>query len=413
MPALFMASAAFGVFGRFHKPMVLTGVISTLLLILLTLGIAQNKNRVLKRAGALALSASLLLAGAQLASGGAFAAAVEEAIYARYLHQPQGFQVNTTAELLESAAGGRYDLWRDTWNRFYQSPWVGSGFGQTIQSRTGVALPRTRLSRPPLVAVSCRHLGRSHRPRVMDSYRHEKVRPVTITARLASRVLIRDRHLAYNMGTASRVFTANTGLVGFCLGLTAAVADVHIGVGVSRPRAQTPVSDARRATPRVRFISDRSQEAANQVSSEHRIWTSGGVLGRGERNFEQMTTSNRPIVLWFVNACFHEAAARIGQTPNHKGGWMRALADALTHHDLVDLSVAAYYQGPIGEVHRRRPRAANLDSGTVLGRGPQAPSSLGRRQSAPSHGFGSSRGHSHPRNGAELLACITLAERLL
>ena len=130
-------AAMSGVFLPFHKPIVLPALGGLIFLVAVMLNHRRVRLQVLVRASAFALLATISFLAAIAVTSGTIMENVEEKILTKYLHQGRGYISDTEFDLLESASGGRFDIWTDMSARVFESPFFGHGFGQTLNSISG------------------------------------------------------------------------------------------------------------------------------------------------------------------------------------------------------------------------------------------------------------------------------------
>jgi len=132
----FLASVS-GVFLPFHKPIVLPALAGLVFLVAVMLSHRSVRLQVLVRATAFALLIAISLLAANAVTSGTIMENFEATILTKYLHQERGYIGDTEFDLLESASGGRFEIWRDMSARVFESPLIGHGFGQTLNSISG------------------------------------------------------------------------------------------------------------------------------------------------------------------------------------------------------------------------------------------------------------------------------------
>jgi len=131
---LFLLTSAFPVLVAFHKPLVFSAIVSGFAIIVIMLIRGLGRARTIARSCLLLTVTFLIFVSANAISRGRIFADYKQQFLYYFLHDVGGYWFTSNAELLESASGGRFVLWNEGLSRFIRSPWVGSGFGQTIES---------------------------------------------------------------------------------------------------------------------------------------------------------------------------------------------------------------------------------------------------------------------------------------
>jgi O-antigen ligase len=131
---LFLLTSAFPVLVAFHKPLVFSAMLSGLAIFVIMMIRGPSRVRTITRSYLLLMMAILLFIFANAISRGRIFADYKQQFFNYFLHDAGGYGFASNAELLESASGRRVVLWKEGLTRFFGSPWVGSGFGQTIES---------------------------------------------------------------------------------------------------------------------------------------------------------------------------------------------------------------------------------------------------------------------------------------
>ena len=142
-PLLGVATSVLPTLVLFHKPIVVSALFSMLALLLLNMHRGKI-GRIFFRVIILVCLSAALFTIADFATNGALAENFIKQFYYSYLHlTPQATEALENRDLLESSAGGRFDIWQDAWQRFLEHPIFGTGLGQLtgVTSFTDTSIP--------------------------------------------------------------------------------------------------------------------------------------------------------------------------------------------------------------------------------------------------------------------------------
>ncbi|MHB8972340.1 MAG: O-antigen ligase family protein [Pirellulaceae bacterium] len=116
----------------FHKPIVFSALCASVFLVTYAIMTTQRPISVVRRMAVLAILGVVALVVVNRNMSGRLLMSAEEIVYEKFLHQRVGSGVDWSAsdELLESASGGRLDIWADALKRIGNHPLFGVGFGQ-------------------------------------------------------------------------------------------------------------------------------------------------------------------------------------------------------------------------------------------------------------------------------------------
>jgi O-antigen ligase len=138
-----LAASAMPTLVLFHKPIVVSALFSTIALILINI-YKGMVTRIFFRVIILIFFSAALFAIADVATGGAVSENIIQQVYSAFLHAtPDATEALENRDLLESSAGGRFELWQDAWQNFLEHPIFGTGLGQQVEESafTGTAIP--------------------------------------------------------------------------------------------------------------------------------------------------------------------------------------------------------------------------------------------------------------------------------
>ena len=133
-----IAACMLEVFISFHKPLVFAGLGSIFVLVFVWQFGGQERGR-----GNLRLAVGIvLLAGAAIAAvsvtQGAILDEYRDEFFIKYLHMNPSDpgSVGVDEKTITKFSGGRFDLWQQGIDLFWESPWVGSGLGHTFYAES-------------------------------------------------------------------------------------------------------------------------------------------------------------------------------------------------------------------------------------------------------------------------------------
>jgi O-antigen ligase len=124
-------ACALEVFVSFRKPIVFAGLGSMAIIVLMLQSIGSTRGRANPRLVCGIAMLGITLFSAVSFTGGSVLEGYREQFYTKYLHMgASGGEIGLDDKTLVRFSGGRFDLWDQGIERFWDSPWVGSGPGQ-------------------------------------------------------------------------------------------------------------------------------------------------------------------------------------------------------------------------------------------------------------------------------------------
>lgn len=124
-------ACALEVFVSFRKPIVFAGLGSMAVIVLISQFIRSTRGRANPRLVYGIAMLSITMFAAVSFTGGSVMDGYREQFYTKYLHMgASGGEIGLDDKTLVRFSGGRFDLWDQGIERFWESPWVGSGPGQ-------------------------------------------------------------------------------------------------------------------------------------------------------------------------------------------------------------------------------------------------------------------------------------------
>jgi len=122
------------VFGEFHKPVVISGLVGTLILVWLIKKYDSNwRAAVWKMLVVVAVGTTGFLTINAITEGTIFDK-MEQVFLQKYLHSSTGTFEEDPTYMIQKLSGGRTILWTLAYNAFVKSPVIGSGFGQEFEN---------------------------------------------------------------------------------------------------------------------------------------------------------------------------------------------------------------------------------------------------------------------------------------
>lgn len=136
-----VAASALPTIVLFHKPIVFATLLSFVALIFLNI-YRKMGVRTLGRVIILVLLSAIIFIIVNTASGGAALENLTQRFFWEYLHSnPNKVEHLQREELMERSAGGRFELWQNTWQNVSENPIFGSGLAQRSDVLEGVPIP--------------------------------------------------------------------------------------------------------------------------------------------------------------------------------------------------------------------------------------------------------------------------------
>lgn len=138
--AVGLICCALEVFVEFHKPVVVSAVVGSLVMIILITVYDKERRSALTKFFTLTAMAIVGFAIINVIAGGTIYDKMEEKFFQKYLHVNANatsgdYTVsNDYSVLISKASGGRLILWGLAFKAVQQSPWIGSGFGQVFEN---------------------------------------------------------------------------------------------------------------------------------------------------------------------------------------------------------------------------------------------------------------------------------------
>lgn len=242
-----VAACSVEVWLAFHKPVVFSASVASVVLVCYSLWATRRPAIILWRMGILSLLAITAFVAVNTYSSGRLLSQVEEIIYEKFLHQ-SAEDIRASGERLEKAAGGRFDLWEVGFERFKRYPLFGSGFGQSVSgtasAEDGAAVYLHNwyldylvsggiVGSLPIFAALVWWLLRVSKRRVITQAGSVVVPCLAYIAAL----------MAYNLGGSIRMFFSVTPMAVLIMAMVTRVADQALTPQPGRPNGQ-PLSPA-------------------------------------------------------------------------------------------------------------------------------------------------------------------------